>query len=436
MDTSTTKLYKLGIESLNEMQKSTFDAISANKKVIILSPTGSGKTLAFLMPLLEKVDVKLVETQMLVIAPSRELAQQTHEVLKTLGTGLKVNVVYGGRTMSYEKQNFKSAPHVIIGTPGRIMDHLQKQNISAQYLTNIVIDEYDKCLEIGFEDQINDIFSYIPVINKLVLTSATVLSKIPYFLGSKPPLTLNFLNEQKPDIHTLLVKSIAKDKLESVGRLLLHTQKGKGIIFCNFKESIDRVSQFLAEKGIPHSVYHGGLEQLERELALIKFRNGSNRLLLSTDLAARGLDIPDIDFIVHYHLPLKEEEYTHRNGRTARMMKGGEVYVIHWTEEILPEFIHYDETLDASELIENDKYQDNEWTTLQISAGRKDKVSKGDIVGFLCQKSQINSTDINHIELKDLVSYVGVKQSKIKQIVQSTDNQKLKVKNVRIKHLK
>jgi superfamily II DNA/RNA helicase len=429
------KLEKLGVEQLNEMQNTTYDAVTKNKKVILLSPTGSGKTLAFLLPLLEKVNPAINETQMLVIAPTRELAQQSHEVLKTLGTGLRVSVVYGGRKVSYEKQNFKSPSHVVIGTPGRIIDHFDKDNISTKHISNIVVDEYDKCLEIGFEDQLSDIFNRIEQINSLILTSATELKKLPLWLGQKQPLTLDFLDNQKPDIHTVLVHSLAKDKLETLGRLLLHTQDTKGIVFCNFRESLERVSTYLHENNIAHSLYHGGLEQIDREISLLKFRNGTTRILLSTDLAARGLDIPDIDFITHYHLPLKEEEYTHRNGRTARMLKDGLVYVLHWPEDPLPEFILADEKIDIADLPPSNPYQPSEWATLQISIGRKDKVSKADVLGFVCKKAQINIQDIGKIEIKDLVSYLSVKVAKVKQVITATNNNKLKVKNVKVKQI-
>ncbi len=427
------KLEKLGVEQLNEMQNTTYDAVTKNKKVILLSPTGSGKTLAFLLPLIEKVNPAINETQMLVIAPTRELAQQSHEVLKTLGTGLRVSVVYGGRKVSYEKQNFKSPSHIVIGTPGRIIDHFDKNNISTKHISNIVVDEYDKCLEIGFEDQLSDIFNRIEQINSLILTSATELKKLPLWLGQKQPLTLDFLDNQKPDIHTVLVHSLAKDKLETLGRLLLHTQDSKGIVFCNFRESLERVSTYLHENNIAHSLYHGGLEQIDREISLLKFRNGTTRILLSTDLAARGLDIPDIDFIAHYHLPLKEEEYTHRNGRTARMLRDGLVYVLHWSEDPLPEFIIADEKINISDLPPSNPYQPSEWATLQISIGRKDKVSKADVLGFVCKKAQINTLDIGKIEIKDLVSYLSVKVAKVKQVITATNNNKLKVKNVKVK---
>jgi superfamily II DNA/RNA helicase len=427
------KLEKLGVEQLNEMQNTTYDAVTKNKKVILLSPTGSGKTLAFLLPLIEKVNPAINETQMLVIAPTRELAQQSHEVLKTLGTGLRVSVVYGGRKVSYEKQNFKSPSHIVIGTPGRIIDHFDKNNISTKHISNIVVDEYDKCLEIGFEDQLSDIFNRIEQINSLILTSATELKKLPLWLGQKQPLTLDFLDNQRPDIHTVLLHSLAKDKLETLGRLLLHTQDTKGIVFCNFRESLERVSAYLHENNIAHSLYHGGLEQIDREISLLKFRNGTTRILLSTDLAARGLDIPDIDFIAHYHLPLKEEEYTHRNGRTARMLKDGLVYVLHWSEDPLLEFIIADEKINIDDLPPSNPYQPSEWATLQISIGRKDKVSKADVLGFVCKKAQINTLDIGKIEIKDLVSYLSIKVAKVKQVITATNNNKLKVKNVKVK---
>jgi superfamily II DNA/RNA helicase len=343
--------------------------------------------------------------------------------------------VYGGRKVSYEKQNFKSPSHVVIGTPGRIIDHFDKNNISTKHISNIVVDEYDKCLEIGFEDQLSEIFNRIEQINSLILTSATELKKLPLWLGQKQPVTLDFLDSHRPDIHTVLVHSLAKDKLETLGRLLLHTQDTKGIVFCNFRESLERVSTYLHENNIAHSLYHGGLEQIDREISLLKFRNGTTRILLSTDLAARGLDIPDIDFITHYHLPLKEEEYTHRNGRTARMLKDGLVYVLHWPEDPLPEFILADEKIDIADLPPSNPYQPSEWATLQISIGRKDKVSKADVLGFVCKKAQINIQDIGKIEIKDLVSYLSVKVAKVKQVITATNNNKLKVKNVKVKQI-
>ena len=426
-------LSKLGIENLNAMQFATRDAVNQHGKVVLLSPTGSGKTLAYLLPLLALTDASLQKTQLLIIAPVRELAQQIHEVIRSLATGLHVKALYGGRTVSYEKQNLKAVPQVVVGTPGRIIDHFERQNIDPFTIKMIVLDEYDKCLEIGFEDQINTIFEFLPSIEKSVLTSATELKMLPQFLRSgKKPHQLQFLEEQKPVFTTTLVKSMAKDKLETLSRLLLHVQDGKGIVFCNFKESINRIGDHLKVSGILHTEYHGGMEQKDREIALIQFRNGSSRILLSTDLAARGLDLPDVDFIIHYHLPLKEDEFTHRNGRTARMMRDGHIYVIHWMEEPLPGFVAYDEALDAANLKNNIQYKDNEWVTVRISAGRKDKVSKGDIVGFLCRKSNITTQDISHLELKEQLSYVGIRKNKIREVLHSCDNQKLKEKNVRV----
>ena len=430
---SKDKLQKLGVQTLNAMQEATAEAVLRHQNTILLSPTGSGKTLAYLLPLLDQISLSKQATQLIIIAPVRELAQQIHSVIRTLATGLHTQVFYGGRSVSYEKQNIKATPQIVVCTPGRITDHFERNNITPESVSMVVLDEYDKCLEIGFEDQLNTIFEWLPPLKKLVLTSATELKEIPPFLKTgDAPFKLHFLEEQKPVFNTVLVRSKAKDKLESLSGLLLHIQKGKGIIFCNFKESIERVSGHLKEKGIFHTVYHGGLEQKEREIALIHFRNGSSRVLLSTDLAARGLDLPDVDYIIHYHLPLKEEEYTHRNGRTARMMRNGHIYVLHWQEDVLPGFISYDEISDAGTFDQNLSFAADDWGTIRISAGRKDKISKGDIVGFLCRKANMNAQDISHIEIKDQLSYVGVLKSKLKDILRYADNQKLKVKNVRI----
>ena len=202
-----------------------------------------------------------------------------------------------------------------------------------------------------------------------------------------------------------------------------------GIIFCNFKDSIDRVSEYLTDSHIGHGCFYGGMEQNDRERALIKFRNGTHQLLIATDLAARGIDVPEIEFIIHYHLPLKADEFTHRNGRTARMNSDGTAYVLKWEKEQLPEFIT---NTDLFKLTQAPKPALSSWSTLFISGGRKDKISKGDIAGLFFKKGNIDKDDLGVIELKTDCAFVGIKKDKLASIIDQFNNTRIKKRKVRM----
>jgi superfamily II DNA/RNA helicase len=443
---------KLGIEKLNEMQGEAHLAITECPEVVLLSPTGTGKTLAFVLPLLELIDPKQEDVQALILAPSRELALQIEQVLRDLGTGLKVNAVYGGRPMTKDKAEIKHRPHILIGTPGRVADHLRRQTFSARSVKYLVLDEFDKSLEVGFEDEMSEIVGSLKRLQRKVLTSATQHAPIPTFVGLNEPMVVNFTRDEPTKLKVVTVASKAKDKLPTLLSLLKHLDGQPGIVFCNFKASIDRVSEFLHENEIDHGIFYGGMEQIDRERSLIKFRNGTYQVLLATDLAARGLDIPEMKFIIHYHLPMKEHEFIHRNGRTARMKADGSAYVIQWTKEPVPGFIHADETLDVEEVTPKSEDASLEaavaavkgvsaepstsgWSTLYISGGRKDKVSKGDIVGFLIKVGQLESDQIGSIEVKVDCAFVAVLTDDVKGLINRVNNGRLKKIKVRVNEI-
>ncbi len=421
-------LNKLGIESLNTMQEDAALAIENSEEIILLSPTGTGKTLAFLLPLLQLLDENLKEVQALILVPSRELALQIEQVFRDMGSGFKANAVYGGRPIAKDKEELKHAPALLIGTPGRVMDHLQRGTVSSKKIKYLILDEFDKSLEVGFEEQMKEIVAMLPRPEKIILTSATESAHIPDFIGVQKPLIVDYLQEGVKKLNLSLVESPQKDKLETLLFTLNHLGNQPGIIFCNFKESIERVSDFLQSKNIDHGCFHGGMEQKDRERVLIRFRNGTIRLIIATDLAARGLDIPEIKFIIHYHLPIKAEEFTHRNGRTARMHKEGSAYVIHFVGEPLPDFIK----AATVKFEKEDLPGQPEWTTVFVSGGRKDKISKGDIAGLFCKQGKLGNNDIGVIELKQDCSFVSVKKSKLTQLIGFVDNVKLKEKKVRV----
>lgn len=422
-------LDKLGISALNEMQEAAGLAIRELEEVVLLSPTGTGKTLAFILPLLEKMNVDIEGLQLLILVPSRELGIQIEQVFRDIGSGYKVNLVYGGRRISKDKMELDHEPTILIGTPGRVADHIRRNTIDFRNTHLMVVDEYDKSLEIGFADEMEEIFENLPNIKTRVFTSATSGIEVPDYARAGKIRTLDFLDFQKPDLEIKRVSSPSKDKLDVLYKLLCDLGESSGIIFCNFKDSIDRISDFLNDHKISHECFHGNLDQIERERALIKFRNGTERILLATDLAARGIDIPEMNYIIHYHLPLKEEEFTHRNGRTARMLAGGKVFVIHWENDVLPDFIGGSEYVPDT----SPPPKPTDWCTVFISGGKKDKISKGDIAGFLFKEGKLSRNHVGLIELKTDCAFVAVHKSRVNQLISLVDNSRLKSKKVRLK---
>lgn len=426
-------LAKLGIEKLNEMQEEAKLSISSHPNTILLSPTGTGKTLAFLLPIIAELDPNNEEVQVIILAPSRELAIQIAQVIRQMGTGFKVNEVYGGRNFSKDKVELKHRPAILVGTPGRVADHLRRETFSTREIKTLVLDEFDKSLEVGFEDEMKDIVSLVPHVEKRVLTSATKDMDIPQFVGMKNPLTINYLGEKIAKLKVKRILSPTKDKLDTLLNTISLVANQPGIIFCNFKNTIQYVSDFLNNNGIPHGCFYGGMEQKERERALIKFRNGTHQLIIATDLAARGIDVPEIKFIIHYQLPLKAQEFTHRNGRTARMHAEGTAFVLQWENESVPDFISDVEVVE--EVVSGARPKASGWKTLFISGGRKDKISKGDIAGLFMKQGNLNKDELGMIELKSDCAFVAVKADKVKEVIQKTNNTRLKKKKVRVSRI-
>ena len=422
-------LSKLRIEALNPMQEEAHSAITSNSETILLSPTGTGKTLAFLLPIIKTLDPDQKEIQVLIVVPSRELAIQIEQVVREMGTGYKTNAVYGGRAGSKDKMEIKHRPAILIGTPGRVADHIRRENFSTDYVKTLVLDEFDKSLEIGFELEMSEILDALPSLKKKVLTSATQGVEVPDFVELHNPVIVNYLKEGTSQLKIKRVITPLKDKLGVLLETICHLGNQPGIVFCNFRDSIERVSEFLTKKGIDHGCFHGGMEQQDRERVLIQFRNGTHRLLIATDLAARGIDIPEIRFIIHYHLPTKDHEFTHRNGRTARMNSDGVAYVLQSGNERLPDFIDAPEveTLTKASIPDS-----TEWQTLFISGGRKDKISKGDIAGLFFRKGELKNDELGIIELKQDCAFVSVKADKVENLIADVNNQRLKKKKVRV----
>lgn len=423
---------KLQIQDMNQMQKSTYTATENETDVILLSPTGSGKTLAFLFPLLRNLKKENTGIQAMILVPARELALQIEQVFKQMGTDFKVSICYGGHDKKIEINNFREAPAVLIGTPGRIAYHLRNQNFDPTTIKTLVLDEFDKALELGFEEDMNEIIEALENNSQRILTSATAMDKIPDFVGLKNEKTINFLKlqETKPDIQLRRVMTISEEKLDTLFHLICKIGNKRTLIFCNHRDAVDRISELLREKGIQRETFHGGMEQDERERALLKFRNDSARILITTDLAARGLDIPEVESIVHYQLPPKEDAFIHRNGRTARMNAKGFAYLIMMEDENFPFVKGNTPEENVSEANRVPERTPNQ--TIYISAGKKDKVNKVDIVGYLIKKGGLEKDDIGLIEVKDTTSYVAVNRKKTIELLKQLASEKLKGKKVKI----
>lgn len=424
-------LDKCNIRQLNEMQIATSEAIlNTGKDLMLLSPTGSGKTLAYLLPLTQRINPELDAVQAIVVVPGRELALQSATVLKDMATGLRAYACYGGRAAMDEHRQLRQVrPHVIFSTPGRMNDHLGKGNIDTKAVKWIILDEFDKCLEMGFHDEMAILMRQIPACARQILLSATPAEEMHTQQILRDQFAvLNFLpNEGNVPARVCIrkVQSPEKDKLETLRRLLCQLGDDSSIVFLNYRESVERTAAYLEEHGFTISSFHGGLEQKQREDALYRFSNGSANILVSTDLASRGLDIPDIRNIIHYHLPEGEDGYIHRVGRTARWDAYGDSYFILGPEESIPDYVDAD-VEDYELSTEAAPVPVPRMATVYIGKGKKDKISKGDIVGLLCKQAGLSGSEIGRIDVKDYYAYVAVVRSKLMQVLKQLNGQKIK----------
>ena len=414
---------KIGINHLNEMQGAVVKAIQhTNDNIMVLSPTGSGKTLAYILPLVCMVDSASDDLQAIVIVPGRELALQSLNVLRSLGNDVRGYACYGGRpTMDEHRQLRQLKPHIIFATPGRMKDHIDKDNVDVDSVKWIIIDEFDKCLEMGFHEEMSYLINRLPFKARQILLSATPAEEMRHQTILKSNFkVMDFIpkNEQISDrVSIYQVRSPQKDKLEVLGKLLCQLGSDSTIVFLNYRDGVERTANYLKDCGFVVSYYHGGLEQKEREAAIYRFSNGSSNILVSTDLASRGLDIPNIKNIIHYHLPDTEDAFVHRVGRTARWDAMGDSYFVLGQDNIT--------TIPLPTM-----------ATIYIGKGKKDKISKGDIVGLLCKKAELENNEIGRIDVKDYYSYVAVPSQKLSRVLQRLAGEKIKGVKTRFEPLK
>ena len=417
----------MGIEMLNAMQLATLEANEKEQDLILLSPTGSGKTLAYLLPILMSLNPDIQKVQALILAPSRELAQQIEQVWRSMSTGYKVNSCFGGRPSNGEKRDLNVPPALLIGTPGRIQDHIERSNFEVDAIRVLVLDEFDKSLEMGFTDQMETIISHIPLLKRRFLTSATDAVQIPAFTGIKNPIKLDYSEKDNvlKGLKIYSVKGESNDKMDLLYNLLCYLGKDSSLIFCNQRDTVEKVNAYLTNRRLANEFFHGKLEQPDRERALSKFRNGSCIAFISTDLASRGLDIPEIRNIIHFDAPVRADEFVHRNGRTARMEAEGSAFLLLGVNENLPDFI-IPKPIPFPLPVLPSAAPRPEWATIYIGKGKKDKLSKMDVVGFMFKKGQLAKEDLGMVEVKEYFSYVAVKANKVKDVLPLIQNEKIK----------
>lgn len=432
---------RLGIEELNPMQKEMLSKSSESRDIILLSPTGSGKTLAFTLPVLKLMKASTGRIQCVVIAPSRELVIQIASVMREAGKAFRVVALYGGHKVEDEVNSLKVTPDIVVATPGRLLDHSVRHNLELLPVRMLVLDEFDKTLELGFEEEMGKLMKRMKNVSRIILTSATKADILPEFLKLDNPVTIDYSSEHEEVRSRMNVNKVVtdnNDKLEGLLTLLHNINAGKEttektMIFVNHRESAERVYEFLRKKRVAAVLYHGALEQKDRETAVALFNNGSRPVIVATDLAARGLDIEKVKSVIHYHQPLTPEAYTHRNGRTARVDEEGDIYLLVGPDEELKEFVSPDGEL----MLEDGKKADlsQKFMTLYISGGKREKLSRGDILGFMVKECGVPAKDIGKIDVFDHYSLAAVKEEVVPGLLNKAEGKKLKGEKRRIRPL-
>lgn len=420
-----------GFNKLNPMQIKMSE--TDDRQIILLAPTGSGKTIAFTIRLLRFMRRPGSGVQAVILAPSRELALQIAGVLKKVAPSYRVTPLFGGHSFRDEANSLAAnTPDIIVATPGRLLDHIGRRNIDLTTISSLVIDEYDKCLELGFMDEMKRILHKLKNTRLTILTSATAIDCLPESMSLDKAVTFDFREDTSgsasatPDIEIIEVPSPLPDKIGTLIDLLRAMPADtRSIVFTNHRESAERIHQELRKAGLPAGIYHGGMEQQDRQLAVTLLRNGTTPILSATDLAARGLDIPQIEAVIHYHVPTSPEAWTHRNGRTARAGASGKIYTILSDKDDRPELMdadriwsppHSGSSTSSSQLP----------VTLLINLGKRDKISRGDILGFLTKQAGLNGADVGRIDVEDRFSTVVLTPESAELLLKSTQPQKIK----------
>jgi len=435
-----TNLNLLNYTKMTPIQQATLPHILDKKDIIAKAKTGSGKTLAFALPLALNIKAKQQHPQALIIAPTRELSEQIATEIKRVArykSDVKVITLYGGTSLTRQVESLQKGADIIVGTPGRLLDHFSRESFELKDIKTLILDEADRMLDMGFADDILKLVSNLPKKRQTLLFSATYpddISKLSEKVLDNPiKIELEGQEEQPLKIKEYAFEVSNKDK--ALITTLQSFQPNLAIIFCNTKVKTNEVGDMLHEKGFDVAVLNGDLEQYQRQEMLLQFANGSLPILVATDLASRGLDIESVELIINYDFPHKTEEYTHRIGRTGRAGADGiavsicNEYEKNKIDEIRPTL----QLNDIKELkINKNFYMQGEVGTLSIEGGKKKKLRAGDILGTLCKDIGIDPKDIGKINIFDTHSYVAINKNVIKKAFNGLKNGKIKKRKFRV----
>lgn len=443
-----TNLDSLGYKSMTSIQAQSLPLIINGKDVIGQAKTGSGKTAAFGLGLLNKLDVKRFRIQTLVLCPTRELADQVAKEIRTLARGIhniKVLTLCGGVPMGPQIGSLEHGAHIIVGTPGRIVDHLNKDRLDLRNVDTLILDEADRMLEMGFQDALDAILEETPTQRQTLLFSATFPKKIKSMTESIMTSPEHIVIEEKHDNSSIeqLFFQLDDDKQRkhALKLLLLKHTPQSAVVFCNTKRETQQVADDLGRFGFSVAALHGDLEQRDREKVLLQFANKSTNILVATDVAARGLDIDALDAVFNYHLAYDVEVHTHRVGRTGRAGSKGRAFTFYdehnYTLALIEEALGRD--ISDSELppesLLNDAPPSAPMKTIQLDGGKKDKLRPGDILGALTAGKEFQGSQIGKIHIKDITAFVAVNSNIAKKAMQKLNSGKIKNRNFRARLL-
>ncbi len=443
-------LTSLGYEQMTPIQAESLPQVLKGHDVIAQAKTGSGKTAAFGLGLLDKLDVKRFRIQGLILCPTRELADQVTKELRKLARSIhniKILTLCGGMPFGPQIGSLEHGAHIVVGTPGRIEEHLRKERLKLDDLHTFVLDEADRMLDMGFQASLDAIMSYLPKKRQNLLFSATYPEQIEAIAAKLmyKPVTVKVAGDHDNssiEQHFYQVKG-NDERLRALQLLLLHYRPQSAVVFCNTKKETQAVADSLRSCGLSSVALHGDLEQRERDQILVRFSNQSASILVATDVAARGLDIESVEAVVNYHLAHDPEVHVHRIGRTGRAGRSGlaftffsdrEAHKMIALEDYLEKEITAEALPDASAL-HSPGYQPP-MTTLQIDGGRKQKVRPGDILGALTGQNGIDGKEVGKINIFDFSAYVAVKRASSSAALKKLENGKLKGRSFRVRRIR
>ncbi len=422
-----TVVAELGFTSLTPIQAKAMPVLLSGRDLVGQSQTGSGKTVAFALPILQRLALEPRRLKALVLCPTRELSAQVAREFRKLGRrlkGLSVIVLSGGEPLRSQAGALRRGVHIAVGTPGRILDHLERGNLDLQNVTTAVLDEADRMLGMGFQEDMEWILDALPTPRQTLFFSATFPESIEQFSRKyqRQPVKVEIEAALQPaEVRQVVYAAEVEDKLQALRWLLAQHPHESALVFANFKVTVAKIEADLAQAHISVASLHGDLEQVDRDRVMAKFRNGSTRVLVATDVAARGLDIQDLDLVVNFEMPSQPEMYVHRIGRTGRAGKSGlaislcasneghKLNAIEQTAHVALARMSWDSSKSSERESAPTQARSAAMVTLRIAGGRKAKLRPGDILGALTgEAAGLNAEDVGKIEIHDHFSYVAV----------------------------